>query len=477
MAKHPKSEELLSYIRDGKPMSVSQRLSLTIRLAFPAMVAQMSSIVMQYIDAAMVGSLGAEPSASIGLVSTTTWLFSGVCSAVVAGFSVQVAHYIGANEFRQARQVLREALTFTLAFAVMLSVCGVLISGHLPLWLGGGPSIIKDAGDYFRIYSLFLPLLQLSFLSSSMLRYSGNMKMPSVMGILMCVLDVIFNFFFIFPGRDMVIGGRLFTVPGLGLGVKGAALGTGAAIAVVAFILLLYMVRSSGVLKLAGERGSFIPASGTIVRSLHIGLPMGFEHILLCGAQIIATTIVAPLGVVAIAANSLAVTAESLCYMPGYGIADAATTLVGQSLGARRPFLAKRFAYITVGNGMLVMTLMGVVMYLLAPEIIGFMTVDEGVKALGAEVLRIEAFAEPMFAASIVSYSVFVGAADTLAPCLMNLASMWGVRLTLAAYLAPRMGLRGVWVAMCIELCFRGFIFLVRLFRQKWLKRYEGNKE
>lgn len=435
----------------------------------------MSSIVMQYIDAAMVGSLGAEPSASIGLVSTTTWLFSGLCSAVVAGFSVQVAHYIGANEFKSARSVLRQAFSFTLVFSAALSLLGVLISGHLPVWLGGDQFICGDASDYFRIYSLFLPVLQMYFLSSSMLRYSGNMRVPGAMGVLMCILDVVFNFFLIFPSRPITLFGLSLTLPGAGLGVRGAALGTGAAICVVSAVLLLYLVCKSKSLKLSAERGSFYPTMPVIRRSVQIGLPMGIEHLLLCGAQIISTVIVAPLGVVAIAANSLAVTAESLCYMPGYGVADAATTLVGQSLGARRPQLARKFAYITVGTGMLVMTLMGVIMYIFAPQIIGLMSPVEQIRLLGAEVLRIEAFAEPMFAASIVAYNVFVGAADTVVPCFMNLASMWGVRLTLAAVLAPVMGLKGVWIAMCVELCFRGMIFLVRLFREKWLRPYESN--
>jgi len=172
----------------------------------------------------------------------------------------------------------------------------------------------------------------------------------------------------------------------------------------------------------------------------------------------------------AIAANSFAITAESLCYMPGYGIADAATTLVGQSLGAGRHRLTRRFAYITVFMGMAVMGIMGVVMYIFAPQIIGTMTPVEEIRRLGVMALRIEAFAEPMFAAAIISYGVFVGAANTLVPSLMNFFSIWAVRISLAAWLAPTMGLKGVWVAMCAELCFRGIIFLIRLRGKRWMK-------
>ena len=183
----------------------------------------------------------------------------------------------------------------------------------------------------------------------------------------------------------------------------------------------------------------------------------------MCSAYVMTTIIIAPLGTFAIAANSFGVIVESLCYMPGYGIADAATTLVGQSIGAGRHELMKRFAWLSVGLGVTVMAVMGVVMYVGAPVAMAMMTPAEEVRRLGVEVLRIEAFAEPMFAAAIVSYGVFVGAAKTLVPSIMNLVSIWGVRISLAALLAPSMGLRGVWIAMCIELCFRGFIFLVKL--------------
>ncbi len=182
------------------------------------------------------------------------------------------------------------------------------------------------------------------------------------------------------------------------------------------------------------------------------------------------TVIVAPLGVIAIAANAFAVTAESLCYMPGYGIGDAATTLIGQSHGAGRPALVRRFGYVTVATGMVVMSAMGVLMWLCAPLMMQLMTPVEAISELGTEILRIEAWAEPMFAASIVAYGVFVGVGDTLIPACMNFGSIWLVRIPIAAWLAPVIGLKGVWIAMCVELCFRGVIFLWRLISQKWNK-------
>ena len=419
----------------------------------------------------MVGSLGAEGAASIGLISTTTWLFFGLCGAGGMGFSVQVAHCIGAGDMSGARAVLRQSLTAIMIYSLILAALGVAISPFLPGWLGGDESICRDASLYFLIFSLFLPALQMNYLAGGMLRCSGNMHIPSLMGVVMCILDIIFNFFLIFPSREMHLCGMSFFVPGAGFGVEGAALGTALAETIVTGILLWYLLSRSKELSLKVEKGSFRPAKSTLKKAIRIGFPMGIEHIVICGAQIMTTVIVAPLGVFAIAANSFGITAESLCYMPGYGIADAATTLIGQSMGAKRVRLTRSFARITVLMGMIVMGFMGLIMYVFAPQIIGLMTPVEEIRQLGVMALRIEAFAEPFFAASLVSYGVFVGAADTFIPCLMSFFSIWAVRLSLAVILAPTMGLKGVWIAMCTELCFRGIIFLIRLLRERWMRK------
>ena len=463
-------DRLLELIRTGSRMTRRQQLQLTVLLSIPAIMAQMSNIIMEYIDAAMVGSLGAHATASIGLVATSTWLLWGMLSSAATGFAVQVAHRTGAGDNDGARSVVRQALVATGLFGVAIAAAALAVSSRLPVWLGGEASIVEDAAIYFRIFVLSLPVLQMLSLSGSMLRCSGNILVPSVTNVAMCVLDLVFNFFLIFPTREISLAGIEFAVWGAGLGVKGAALGTAAASVIGAATMLWYMWFRSKELRLAGSHGSFRIRRETMRKAIKIAAPIGVERLLFCGAYITTTVIVAPLGAVAIAAHSLAVTAESLCYMPGYGIGDAATTIVGQCIGAGRRTLAQRFAGMTVWTGIGVMTVMGAVMYFAAPLMMGFITPVEAIRTAGIEILRIEAFAEPMYAASIVAYGVFVGAGDTFIPCCMNLGSMWAVRLTLAALLAPTLGLKGVWIAMCIELCFRGAIFLWRLYGGRWLK-------
>ena len=438
-----------------------------IALSIPAILAELSSMAMQYIDAAMVGSLGASASAAIGLVSTSTWLLGGLCISVANGFSVQVAHLIGGGDAEAARRVLRQALVVALLFGGVLSALGISVSSGLPVWLGGDPEIQADASRYFFIYACAIPAVQIRQLAGSMLQCSGNMRTPSILNAAMCGLDVIFNSLLIFPQISLPI--LKIVIPGAGLGVTGAALGTALAEWVTAFLMITAVCFRSPSLRL--RRGeSWRLERSCMRRAVRIAVPMAFEHSVMCGAQIASTRIVAPLGTISVAANSLAVTAESLCYMPGYGIAAAATTLVGQSLGAGKRDLARRYARLSVLLTAMVMTGLAFFMFLLAPAVFMLLTPDPAVQSLGAFVLRIEAFAEPLYAVSISASGAMRGAGDTLVPSVLNLVSMWGVRITVAAFLAPRLGLAGVWLAMCAELCVRGILFLVRLLRERWLE-------
>ena len=457
--------DYLAMLRRGDPLSLRQQLSMTVRLSLPAIMAYISSTVMQYIDASMVGRLGLNDSAAIGLVSSSIWLFGGITADIVMGFSVQTAQEIGAGDDRTARVIMKQAFVFPLLFAVLTGGIGAAISPALPGWLGADDSICRGASLYFLLYCLSLPAVQVNTVSSAMLQASGNMRLPSLLHVLMCGLDVLFNLLLIFPSR--VRYG--IPIPGAGLGITGAALGTALSQAVIAIPMTYALLAKSPALHL--RRGEPFTVSKThLTRAVRIALPLAAEQCVLSGAQIVSTRIVAPLGNVSIAAHSFSITAESLCYMPGYGIGSAAATLIGQSTGAGRRELTRRLGWLTTLFGMGVMAVMAVLMYAAAPVMIGILTPDADVAALGTAILRIEAFAEPMYAASIVASGVFRGTGDTLVPSLMNFGSMWLVRLPLAAFLAVRIGLRGVWIAMAVELCVRGALYLIRLAGRRWQK-------
>lgn len=444
-------------------------MRLALQLSMPAILAQLTGILLEYIDSAMVGSLGAAASAGIGLITSTTWLFTGLINATANGFNVQIAHQFGAREKEKARTTYLDGMRITVLFAAALGLLAAAISPWLPIWLGGGEDIYKNAFLYFLVFSLTLPIYGIFFMSVGALRCAGNMRIPSIVTIGCCILDVAFNALFIFV---------------LKMGVLGAAIGSVCAYTLGMGVLLWYIFRKSHDF---GFRDKPLPLRplfrktpegdrvfrwrkpikevATLREALRISSPLYFERIFTCSAQIFTTYIVAPLGTVAIASHAFGITIEGICYMTGFGIADAATTLVGQSLGAKRGQLMRDFERVTITMGFVAMGVMGVLMYVFSPYIMMLMTPDMAVRDLTVECLRIEAFTEPLYGVSIVCYGCFVGAADTRAASWLNLISIWGVRMTLSVWLVRSLGLQGVWLAMAIELSVRGVIFLTHLIR------------
>ena len=433
-------------------LDLRPHISRVWRLSIPAILTQITTVAMQYIDSAMVGRLGANASASIGLVSTTTWLMSGVSNAVVVGFSVQVAQYIGAKEAPKARRVVKHGFITALIISLLLMLLGVAISSPLPRWLGGEEALWNDASAYFFMFAITMPFMVMNRMAASFLQSAGDMVVPSILNALMCVLDVVFNAIFI-PKY----------------GVLGAGIGTSLAVVVICFVEMWFCCFYYEPLRL--NRKESCPFDGGVLkRALKIGAPVGAESMALSGAQVVSTTIIAPLGAVSIAAHSLAITAESLCFMPGFGISTAAMTLVGQSVGAKDYPLARRYGYITVAFGSAVMAFTGIIMYIFCPYVFRMLTPVKDVQVVAVQILRIGLIAEPLYGVAMVASGALRGAADTLVPSMLNLFSMWVVRLSLALTLVPIYGIHGMWIAMAIELCVRGILMLTRLIRSKHMR-------
>ena len=459
-------EQLSARMRQGETIPLRDTAGVVLMLSIPSILEQIVVTAMEYIDAAMVGHIGAEATAAIGIVSSSTWLLHGILVGLYNAFSIQIAQYLGADRQQDARGVLRQAMLFNLAAGLAAAAFGIGISGHLPGWLGADVSLQANASAYFAIWSAALPFTMAMGMYTSMLRASGDALTPGLISVLVCVLDVVFNFFLINPTRTL----WGITVWGAGLGVPGAALGTALATVVGGLLALCILLFREGPLCIR-KPGSWKITRACIRNLGKVGVPLAAERAALSSAQVLQVRIVSQLGTVAIAANSLGVSAEGLCYMAGYGIQGAAIALIGQAVGAHRKDMAKRFAWLCTLMGMGIMALTGAGLFAFAPALMSIFTADAAVIALGARVLRIEAFAEPMFGASIVASGAMQGAGDSTACFVLNLVSMWGIRLTLAFLLAPRFGLVGVWGAMCFELCVRGLLFLIRLARGKWLEK------
>ena len=141
------SEVNAAQLHDGFTPSRGQLLAMVVRLSLPVVIAELCSTAMQYIDAAMVGSLGEVATASIGIVESTTWLVGGLCTAAATGFSVQVAQLVGAARLAEARNVLRQSLLVLLGFGLALMAACIALSDPLPRWLGAEPDVRPTCGS------------------------------------------------------------------------------------------------------------------------------------------------------------------------------------------------------------------------------------------------------------------------------------------------------------------------------------------
>ncbi|MBO6046744.1 MAG: MATE family efflux transporter [Erysipelotrichaceae bacterium] len=457
------SEALLSKIRNGESLSQKEMIITVLLLSGPSIMAQLTTVIMQYLDAAMVGRLGSSQAASIALVSSSTWLIGGQIAAWLLGFNILIAHEIGAKRDERARSLMKHELLWLAFLTLTLTLICVTLSPYLPRWLGGHADIIKDASMYFRIYGLSLLFVGLTRGCAGMIQSTGDILIVAVLNVIMCLLDVIFNAFFIFPSHTF------FFLPGMNLGVTGAALGTAMSYVVGGLTLLIYLCFISDKLKLRADEHFHFNLEDT-TEALRLSLPVSFNEFVYGSAQMMLTRIISPLGPLSLATHSFAVTAESICYMPGYGIQLASTTLIGQSMGAKRKELAKQFSRLILTLGMSLMTLTGLFLFIASPFMMSLFTTNKEIIHLGVRVLRIEAFAEPFFASLLVSTGICRGGGDTLTPSLSELISMWGIRIPLALLLTPHFGLTGAWIAMCIQLISVGLFMIIYLHTNRWMK-------
>ena len=200
-----------SHVVSGK-----SHLGILMMLAWPAILEQLLLTLVRYVDTAMVGSLGANATAAVAINASPTWLISSILSAIGVGYSVQVAHSIGAKDKQATARIVRQALLAVLFMGISIMLICLLIAPHLPKWMGAQPDVLPDAVRYLQIYVLSLPFQCGSYTFSAVLRCMGDTKTPLILNTAANLLNVVLNFFLIFPTRPTELFGMSFTVPGAG---------------------------------------------------------------------------------------------------------------------------------------------------------------------------------------------------------------------------------------------------------------------
>ncbi len=440
-------------------------------LAWPIMLEQVLIMLVNYVDTAMVGVLGASSTAAVALTNPATWLLNGIFAGVSIGFSVPIGRFIGAGRVEDAKRVVRQSVLAIGICGVLMTVLMQLAAPYLPVWLGGEEAIRADATSYLSIISLSYVFNMSVQICSATLRCTGDTRTPLIFNSATNLINMVLNFFFIYPTRTVAVFGRSFTIWGAGLGVSGAAIASAIAIAFSGIMLMRALFLKKAVCRIS-LRDSFRFDPGPWKDMFRLGTPTAFERMSVNIGQFAMTAIVTTLGTASLAAHSLAITAESITYMPAFGFSAAVTTLVAQSLGANKPELAKRFAKMCVIGCCIFMTGMAFVLFFCGDFLISIATPDAQVILIGAAALQIEALAQPLFAVAQVGSGVLRAAKMTRAPFIICLIGMWAVRIPIAFIMTryTDLGLAGTWIGMAGDLSVRGLITLVILLRGRWAK-------
>lgn len=444
------------------------RLPMLWHLTWPAIIEQLLGMMVSFIDTAMVGAMGAASTAAVSVVSSSIWLVNGILSGVGVGYSVQVANAVGAQDHEKARKVIRQgalavAVVGLLALAVMEG-----LSAFLPRWLGAKPEVYPLAVSYMRFYCLSLPFATALSVFSAIIRCTGDTKTPLLLNGLANAVNVVLNFFLIYPSRTW----HGIFIPGAGLGVAGAAIASAASLALAGLLVLRTVFFNRNKPVSLNREENYRPDGEIIRTAMLLGLPYIGERVTINLGQILMTSLVAHVGTVALAANHIATTAEGMCYLPAYGVSFAATALVGQAVGARNREDARAYGDLSGKLGFFMCLGTGALLFLLASPIARLFTPDAAVVAETAKVLRIVAFSEPFFALSIVLSGALRGARDVRFPMGVALGCMWGIRAVLAPVLVYvfHWGLEAVWFAMALDLTARGILSLLRWRGSRWEK-------
>ncbi len=444
----------------------STHLGVLLMLAWPAILEQLLLTLVRYVDTAMVGSLGANATAAVAINSSPTWLITSVLGAIGVGYSVQVAHSIGAKDKHATERVIEQTFLAVVVMGAGITVLCLLISPYLPGWLGAEAAVAPDAVRYLQIFLLSLPFQAGSFAFSAVLRCMGDTKTPLLLNTTANLLNVVLNLFFIFPSRTVTLGGTTLRLFGFGWGVSGAAIATAIATTVTG-VGITYCAMFRKKEYTISLRDCFKPDRTIIRRAMELGIPTALERAIVTSGQLVITRINASLGTTALAAAHVAITAEALSYLPADGISYATTALVGQSYGAKEYEDSRRYGILAGWTGFTLSSIMGTLLFLFAHPLASIFSSDPGVIELAANMLRIVAICQPMFGVAIVLSGALRGLGDTRFPLVISIAGMWLVRCTTAPLLVYvlGLGLAGSWVAMVFDLCLRGALCIFRFNR------------
>ncbi len=436
-------------------------------LAWPTMLEQMMQTAVQYVDTAMVGSLGTQATAAVGATTTVNWMIGSTVSALGVGFLSFIARAYGAGDREAASKASSQAVLAVLASGILFTILTLSLSPMVPVWMQVEPSLRDVASKYFFI--LYTPMLAraATIIFGTALRAAGDTKTPMRVGVLVNIANVVMNYLLIYPTRETSLSGLRLTMPGAGWGVIGAGTASALSFAIGGICITAAIWRHP----LISPKGqSLTPDWNVLKPCLRVALPNMVQRFGTSMGYVAFAAMINSLGEISTAAHTIANTVESAFYIPGYGMQTAAATLAGNALGAGDRERMKALTAVIIKIEVFLMIISGALLFAFAPLMMGIFSSSAEVISLGSTVLRMVALSEPFYGVSIILEGVMLGVGNTKTPLVFNIIGMWGVRI-LGTFICTGvlgMGLTSAWACMIAHNILLFVLFLIYYKRGTW---------
>ena len=434
------------------------------QIAWPVLLELLLGSLFGMVDMMMLGnikptSLSAASIASVGIANQPLFIGLSLVQSFNVGGTAIIARYYGMGRMKRLGNVFKHVILLSVIIIIVpLFILTMTQAEGIMRILGAGEDVVATGNIYFRIVHVGFIFQALTMCGSSALRGVGETKAPMKINLLTNGLNVLGN-------ATLIYG--LFGFPALGL--VGAGISTALSQVMAFTLIFIHFIRGKSKVSI---KEKFTFEMKTVKNLIRIGLPASLEQLALRLGIFFFVRIVASLGTVVYAAHQIALSILSLSFNPGQAFGIAASTLVGRSLGEKKPEHAEMYSKSARQMGSIISTFVAVMFFFFGRQIVGLYTNDVQIIENASVALKIIALVQPFQSSQLILSGALRGAGDTVWPLIATIIGVLLIRTQVALFLVYQMelGLAGAWLAVLTDQLIRWALVFFRFRTGKWKK-------